>query len=507
MDIPSLSSASVIIIGAGISGLGAAKVLSEKGIKDFVILEASDRIGGRIHKEDFCSLKVETGAGWIQGVGGKELNPVWELAQKLGLRTCFSDYSNARFNIYDQSGNVFPRSLASEAYERAVHLANERLRCEEAEVGQCATEEAPLAPSTPMELAIDYILHDFEMAEVEPIATYTEFGEREVLVADARGYDHLLYKMAQSFLTTREGHILDPRLKLNKVVREMEYGRQGVSVRTEDGYIYRGRYAILTVSLGVLQSDLITFRPPLPKWKQDAISKCEIIIYTKIFLKFPFKFWPCGPGTEFFLFAHSKRGYYTFWQHMENAYPGSNMLVVTVTNDESKRIENQNDEETLMEIMEVLRSMFGPKVPMAESILVPRWWNNRFQRGSYSNYPILSSPSDFRDIKAPVGPIFFSGEHTSEKFNGYVHGGYLSDTANSLLETMKTKSMALDSQRASRSSEDMAWGVAKRHVVHPWLFITDNLALNHSASSCLHKWDFAQQLFPSGKLAVDEAIK
>ncbi|XP_020526753.1 polyamine oxidase 1 isoform X3 [Amborella trichopoda] len=459
MDIPSLSSASVIIIGAGISGLGAAKVLSEKGIKDFVILEASDRIGGRIHKEDFCSLKVETGAGWIQGVGGKELNPVWELAQKLGLRTCFSDYSNARFNIYDQSGNVFPRSLASEAYERAVHLANERLRCEEAEVGQCATEEAPLAPSTPMELAIDYILHDFEMAEVEPIATYTEFGEREVLVADARGYDHLLYKMAQSFLTTREGHILDPRLKLNKVVREMEYGRQGVSVRTEDGYIYRGRYAILTVSLGVLQSDLITFRPPLP--------------------------------------------------HMENAYPGSNMLVVTVTNDESKRIENQNDEETLMEIMEVLRSMFGPKVPMAESILVPRWWNNRFQRGSYSNYPILSSPSDFRDIKAPVGPIFFSGEHTSEKFNGYVHGGYLSgtDTANSLLETMKTKSMALDSQRASRSSEDMAWGVAKRHVVHPWLFITDNLALNHSASSCLHKWDFAQQLFPSGKLAVDEAIK
>lgn len=66
------------------------------------MLEASDRIGGRIRKEQFGGVPVETGAGWIQGVGGKEPNPVWDLAAKSGLRTCFSDYSNARFNIYDR---------------------------------------------------------------------------------------------------------------------------------------------------------------------------------------------------------------------------------------------------------------------------------------------------------------------------------------------------------------------------------------------------------------------
>ena len=37
-------------------------------------------------------------------------------------------------------------------------------------------------------------------------------------------------------------------------------------------------------------------------------------VYTKIFLKFPYKFWPAGNGTEFFLYAHEKRGYYTIWQ-------------------------------------------------------------------------------------------------------------------------------------------------------------------------------------------------
>lgn len=56
--------------------------------------------------------------------------------------------------------------------------------------------------------------------EVEPISTYVDFGEREFLVADERGYEHLLYKMADTFLFTAEdGEILDTRLKLNKVNR------------------------------------------------------------------------------------------------------------------------------------------------------------------------------------------------------------------------------------------------------------------------------------------------
>jgi polyamine oxidase len=90
---------------------------------------------------------------------------------------------------------------------------------------------------------------------------------------------------------------------------------------------------------------------------------------------------------------------------MENAYPGSNILVVTLTNGESKRVEAQSDKETLEEAMGVLRDMFGPHIPNATDILVPRWWNNRFQRGSYSNYPIISDNQDVHYIK--VIPILF----------------------------------------------------------------------------------------------------
>lgn len=54
-------------------------------------------------------------------------------------------------------------------------------------------------------------------SEVEPISTYVDFGEREYLVADERGYESLLYKMSEGFLYTSDGNVLDNRLKLNKV--------------------------------------------------------------------------------------------------------------------------------------------------------------------------------------------------------------------------------------------------------------------------------------------------
>jgi polyamine oxidase len=120
-----------------------------------------------------------------------------------------------------------------------------------------------------------------------------------------------------------------------------------------------------------------------------SIYQFDMAVYTKIFLKFPKRFWPEGPGTEFFLYASERRGYYPVWQQFEKQYPGSDVLLVTVTDDESRRIEQQPDNQTMAEAVEVLRKMFpGKDVPEATEILVPRWWSNRFFKGSFSNWPI-----------------------------------------------------------------------------------------------------------------------
>ena len=77
----------VIIIGAGMAGIKLAHTLAKKGIK-FVVLEASDYVGGRMKSIKFDNHIVEAGANWIHGkshpITGKT-NPIWTLGQNVKL--------------------------------------------------------------------------------------------------------------------------------------------------------------------------------------------------------------------------------------------------------------------------------------------------------------------------------------------------------------------------------------------------------------------------------------
>jgi polyamine oxidase len=87
-------------------------------------------------------------------------------------------------------------------------------------------------PVTPVEMAIDYYLYDFEIAEpprvtslnnVEPIATFEYYGDDEYFVADSRGYEYIVHRLAEEFLESHNGSISDDRLKLMKIIKEIEY--------------------------------------------------------------------------------------------------------------------------------------------------------------------------------------------------------------------------------------------------------------------------------------------
>lgn len=81
----------VIVVGAGIAGLAAARTLADRG-HDVVVLEARDRIGGRIRTSDhWPDAPVDLGASWIHGVDG---NPIIDLARKAGARTAATSYAD-----------------------------------------------------------------------------------------------------------------------------------------------------------------------------------------------------------------------------------------------------------------------------------------------------------------------------------------------------------------------------------------------------------------------------
>lgn len=90
----------VLILGAGVAGLVAAKTLQENGISDFLILEAQDYIGGRFKQRSFAGVKLEEGANWIHYADDKK-NPLWKLKKMHNLRGIYTNYSDViiRFKI------------------------------------------------------------------------------------------------------------------------------------------------------------------------------------------------------------------------------------------------------------------------------------------------------------------------------------------------------------------------------------------------------------------------
>ena len=84
------------------AGIMAASTLSKHGIDDFLILEATDRVGGRLHQKQFEGYTVEIGANWVEGVGGEKVNPIWTLANEYNLTLSYTDFSNVSANTYSQ---------------------------------------------------------------------------------------------------------------------------------------------------------------------------------------------------------------------------------------------------------------------------------------------------------------------------------------------------------------------------------------------------------------------
>nr|CAB3501743.1 unnamed protein product [Digitaria exilis] len=383
----------------------------------YASLAATERVGGRMHKHNFGGLNVEIGANWVEGIGGDKVNPIWPMVNAtLKLRNFYSDFDSVVANVYKEDGGLYDEDYVQERMDRAYEVQELGANLTKLmhpsgrdDISLLAMQRMfnhqPNGPATPVDMVLDYFIYDYEFGEpprvtslqnTVPTPTNADFGEDANFVADQRGFESIIHYVGASYLSTDgNGQISDTRVLLNKVVRNITYDDQGVVVSTEDGSSYGADFVIVSTSLGVLQSDLIHFTPQLPFWKTVAIYRFDMAAYTKIFLKFPRRFWPVGEGKQFF-------------------YPGANVLLVTVTDDESRRIEQQPDDVTKAEAVAVLRKMFpDADVPDATDIYVPRWWSNRFFKGSYSNWPIGVNRYEYDQLRAPVGRVYFTGEHTS----------------------------------------------------------------------------------------------
>lgn len=212
--------------------------------------------------------------------------------------------------------------------------------------------------NTPLKKVLPWFDIDFEYGEDQQKVSLNNMAsaEQDLLITDPRGIWTLFSDFYSSFTD---------KILLNKTISRIKYDDNGVEVVTAGGENFTADYVLCTFGNGVLNRGSVQFDPPLPEWKKEAIYRLRPVYYTKIFLKFPSKFWGDNEWT-LHVSAQNARHFPVFFD-LDRAgfFPGSKSLHAVLTGDEALRMEAQDDSKTMEEVMEVLRNMYGPSIPNA----------------------------------------------------------------------------------------------------------------------------------------------
>ena len=121
-------------------------------------------------------------------------------------------------------------------------------------------------------------------------------------------------------------------------------------------------------------------------------------------------------------------------------FPGSNMITIHFVGDNAIKIESQDNQKTKSELMEQLQRTYSDGIPEPLEMRVTNWTNNPFTHGSYSALPMGFTRQMWKELKENMGNVYFSGEHTNEKYSGTVHGAFEAGkkTANEVIEDLRT---------------------------------------------------------------------
>ncbi len=287
----------VIIIGAGVAGLAAARKLKRRG-RDAVVLEARSRIGGRIHtvRQRGWPVPVEAGAEFVHG-RPPALMPLAREARDLrgGHYVEGPERRDELWkSVMEKVGELPARR--ERTLEEAMRSSSWRARTTE--------EERQLAA----EFLSGFNAARLELASVQAIAQQTAASEEidgERIARLPGGYDCVPERLAKGL-----------RIERNARVEAVRWRRGAVRV-VAGGRAWEAPFAIVTLPLGVLKARDVRFDPPLPRWKLAAIDALRMGPVVKIALLFAKRRWPADLA---FLHARGEQ-VPTFWRPLPSRAP------------------------------------------------------------------------------------------------------------------------------------------------------------------------------------------
>lgn len=407
-----------IVIGAGAAGLAAARELTRAG-KTVAVLEARDRVGGRVYTrtDPRCAAPIELGAEFIHG----DAPLTFDLLREVGAAAVGE--SGSSWEVRD--GSLIrsvddPFSSLPELLDRLDRNAPDESVDEF--LGRVTVDARSSEIARWVRLAVEsFDAADPAIAGIQSIAdewsgSASLEGSQYRLTA---GYGSLMDRLAASLPP------LQATVYLQTIVERVEWKKGGVRIiarRANETLAFDCERAIVTLPAGVLTDGSVTFAPDLPSDRRRAIEGIKTGPVTKIVLRFAQPFWTGLRDRQLrdaSFFFGPQTGFPVFWTR----YPQISPLVVAwAAGPYSTRLKERNEDETAAIAIDEFAGVLGLDRRTVdrelEAVYVHDWQRDPFARGAYSY--LATGARDAREVLArPIeSMLYFGGESTAQGGRG-----------------------------------------------------------------------------------------
>jgi len=438
----------VIVVGAGLAGLSAARRLVASG-REVVVLEARDRVGGRVRGGELAGHPVEVGGTWL----GEGHAMMYALVEELGLATfrTWNDSGSVLLELGGRQSRLAPHKGATPRLNpfALADLAQGLLRFE-----RMATKvdlEQPWA--TPGARRLDG--QTFESWIRRNLRTsagraYFHTACEAVFAADACDLSllHALFyarsnadfetllavdrgaqqdRVVGGSVRVAEGLAvwLGDRVRLGAVVRSVRHGADEVAVELRDGSRVTGER--LVVAIPPMLAGRLEYDPPLPSWRDQLTQKLPAGSVVKAFAAYPTPFWRDEALNGQ---AASDRGPVKVTFDVSPPAAEVGMMLGFIEGGDARDWVRLSAQDRRRSFLDSLVRYFGPAAGNPIAYLEQDWTAEEFSRGCYGAHFAPGVWTAFGEaLRPPVGRIHWAGAEYAVHWNGYMEGAVRSGEA------------------------------------------------------------------------------
>ena len=410
----------MVIVGAGMAGLSAARQLSTAGLK-LAVIEARERIGGRVFtlRDPLAPIPIELGSEFVHGeppelfadMGAAGLTT----AQVMGDHLCFRSGSIAPCKEWmDKVFDVLESMSATKGQDRSFQSFIEESDCDDETRARAVSFVEGFNAADRYRVGVHSLVRQQKAGDAIN-------GDRTYRVLD--GYDVIPHFLLQ---TSRPEGV---SLHLNTVAEGIEWrrGKVQVAVKSRMGPALEpvaAQKAVVTLPLGVLQADTVRFLPEVPGLR-GTLDRLAMGKAQRVTLRFREPLWGSRRELSNMSFLHSSDEWFpTWWTTLPVKAP---ILTGWAGGPKAARLDGHSESFMLERAIGALAGLFGIDAKTILGLLdawyTHNWQADPFSLGAYSYVPAGSLPAVEKLTEPIEDTLYFAGEATdTEGHWGTVHG-------------------------------------------------------------------------------------